>query len=97
MSNQQGDISAVSFLANLARVALTPEEQQRLDGEFREVVAFVGRLAGRAGQAPPLTGTISGVQNVLREDVVTPSGQEDALVRQAPDVQDHAVRVPPVR
>ena len=91
------ETTSVALLAQLNRLALTPVEEERFGKDFQDIVAFVGQLAERTAEAPESTGTISGVQNVLRDDVVTPSAEADALVRAAPDAVDYLVRVPPLR
>lgn len=85
---------SVEHLAHLARIALSEEEKIRLRREFSEIVSYVGQVQGVPGVGKPLISTLSGVQQVLREDAVVASELADQLLRQAPSTERGQVKVP---
>lgn len=100
MTSTQQDTRSPKFvhhLAHLARLKLTEKEEQRLEREFAEIVAYVDQVERVPATFQPLAATITGVQHVLREDAVVPSTLAGALCAQAPDVAEGYVRVPPIQ
>jgi aspartyl-tRNA(Asn)/glutamyl-tRNA(Gln) amidotransferase subunit C len=85
---------SMKHLAHLARIALSPEEEARVAREFADVIAYVGKVQGSPGVERPLTATITGVQQVLRDDAVSPSALTEQLLRQAPATEREHVKVP---
>lgn len=90
------ETTLVRRLARLARVALTPEEEERYAREFQEIVAYVEQVGEVSATAEPLTATITGVAHVVREDAIVPSTLADALVSTAPESERRMVNVPPI-
>jgi aspartyl-tRNA(Asn)/glutamyl-tRNA(Gln) amidotransferase subunit C len=86
----------VVHVAKLARLALTPEEIERMTvqlGDMLEHFADIERLdladVAAMTQPYPLT-------NVLRDDVVEPCLDRDEVLAAAPDAVDGRFRVPPI-
>lgn len=96
MATHPSPRSLLPRVAELARLALTPEEGQRLSKEFEEMLAYVGQVQEVDASEEPLTTTISGVRHVLREDVAASSSLTDELLRCAPETDKRFVRVPPI-
>ncbi|TSC72851.1 MAG: aspartyl-tRNA(Asn)/glutamyl-tRNA (Gln) amidotransferase subunit C [Parcubacteria group bacterium Gr01-1014_38] len=88
--------SLVPQIADLARLALTDDEEKRLSLEFQRIVEYVDQVQKVQAPAEPLTATISGVRQVLRDDAVTSSPLADALLHCSPETEQRHVRVPPV-
>lgn len=82
-------------MAGLAKLALTEDEEKRLASEFQRIAAYVSRVQEIQAPVAPLLTTISGVQHVLRDDMVAPSSLADALLQCAPEAERRHVRVPP--
>ena len=78
----------VQTLAALAKLALEPEEVERLGGELEQVVAWMAWL----GEAPKVEQEET--KNVLREDAVEASMERDRLLSNAPE-QDGAYFIVP--
>lgn len=59
----------VQHIAHLARLALTPEEEERFVGELSSILAFVEKLneADTTGVMPMTGGTA--LEHVMRDDV----------------------------
>jgi aspartyl-tRNA(Asn)/glutamyl-tRNA(Gln) amidotransferase subunit C len=88
----------VARLARLARIGLTDAEAATYEGQFRDILRFVGEVEHvRTGPLPPLTATITGVTHILREDTVERSDLAEELLQRAPAAARRFVKVPPVR
>ena len=84
----------VAHLARLSRLAVTEQELDRFAGQLDVIlqsVARVGEVA--ADDIPPMSHAVP-MTNVYRPDVVTPSLPRDAVLAEAPSVEDDKFRVP---
>ncbi len=90
----------MSRIARLARLALSPAEQQAMLTQLNGFFDIVERMgAVDTGGVEPLYTPLSAVQAVhlrLRDDVVTETDQRTANQRSAPSVQDGLFLVPKV-
>jgi aspartyl-tRNA(Asn)/glutamyl-tRNA(Gln) amidotransferase subunit C len=90
----------VSRIANLARLALTPDEEPVMLAQLNGFFSIVEQMgAVDTSGVEPLYTPLSAVQDVqlrLREDVVTESNQREANQRSAPAVEDGLFLVPRV-
>lgn len=86
----------VKKVARLSKLALSPEEEQAMEGELSAIIAFADQLAeiDTAGVLP--TAHVIPMQNVLRKDEVQPSMQREQLLENAPSAQDGYLMVPQV-
>ncbi|MCX8088128.1 MAG: Asp-tRNA(Asn)/Glu-tRNA(Gln) amidotransferase subunit GatC [Meiothermus ruber] len=70
----------VKNLGRLSRLALTPEEEARLEGELRSIVGFFEKLGELDTEGLPEMARPVEIINRLRDDQVRPSlGQQEAL------------------
>ena len=77
--------SDVEHVAHLARLGLTDEELARLEGQLNHILDQYAVLAELpTDEIPPTAQTIE-VENILREDVVTPSLPADVALASAPE------------
>lgn len=65
--------SDVEHVAHLARLGLTEEELERLEGQLNHILDQYAVLAELATDDIPPTAQTIEVENILREDEVTPS------------------------
>jgi aspartyl-tRNA(Asn)/glutamyl-tRNA(Gln) amidotransferase subunit C len=75
----------VEHVAHLARLGLTDQELDRLEGQLNHILdqyAVLSELP--TDDIPPTAQTIE-VENILREDVVTPSLPADVALAGAPE------------
>ena len=90
----------VSRIAHLARLALSPAEEQLLLGQLNGFFSIVEQMGSvNTSGVEPLYTPLSAVQQVrlrLRDDVVTESNQREANQRSAPAVEDGLFLVPRV-
>lgn len=85
----------VQHIAHLARLALTPEEEERFVGELSSILVFVEKLneANTEGVMPMTGGTT--LEHVLRDDmVVDPAleGKHEQLLSAVPERKDRWVK-----
>ncbi len=70
----------IQYVANLARVALTPEEEQRLGSQLQNILGYIEKLNEVDVSGVEPTAHAFPLVNVMRTDVVTGSlSHEDAL------------------
>ncbi len=90
------DKDTVRKIAKLARLALPEERVEPMAGEINGILAWVAQL-GEADVAgvEPMTSVV--VQTLKwRTDAVTEGGNADALMKNAPQGEDHFFVVPKV-
>ncbi|MEY4692117.1 MAG: hypothetical protein RIT19_2442 [Verrucomicrobiota bacterium] len=74
----------IQYVANLARVALTPEEEQRLGGQLQNILGYIEKLNEVDVSGVEPTAHAFPLVNVMRPDVVTGSLPHDEALRNAP-------------
>ena len=86
----------VAHVAKLARLQLTDEELVTFTGQLDAVLDHAADVEALDLDDVPPTSHPYPLTNVLRDDVVVPSLDRDEVRAQAPDVEDHQFKVPPV-
>lgn len=92
MANLSND--DVLKLARLARISLSDDEVSRFTEEFGGILEYVKQLEAVdvAGLEP--TSQVTGLTNVMRDDVVRDYGYDQAtLLENVPTVQDAQIKV----
>jgi aspartyl-tRNA(Asn)/glutamyl-tRNA(Gln) amidotransferase subunit C len=86
----------LDHVANLARLALTPEEKTRFATQIGEVLAHIAQLkeADVSGVEP--TAHAFPVFNVWADDVPQPGLSAELALKNAPAQRDHMIAVPKV-
>ncbi|HPO37568.1 MAG TPA: Asp-tRNA(Asn)/Glu-tRNA(Gln) amidotransferase subunit GatC [Kiritimatiellia bacterium] len=86
----------VAYVAELARLALTPEEKDTFQQQLETIVRYVEKIGelDLDGIEPTMHG--QSVVNVFREDVVVPSVGRDCFLANAPERNDAEIRLPKV-
>ena len=86
----------VEHVAYLARLGLTEEELERLEGQLNHILDQYAILATvPTDHIPPTAQTIE-LDNILREDTVRPSLPVDAVLRNAAQEDGSFIVVPPI-
>ena len=75
----------VRHIAELARLELSDEEIDRMASQLSAILDYAGRLQELDTEAIPPTASVVPLQNVMRDDVVTPSLPRGDVLRNAPD------------
>lgn len=98
MTKQQCDFD-VSYVAGLARIAITPEEEAEFDRDMKKIMAYIDQLNELDVSGIEPTAHAAPLTNVWREDVPAESSdaERESLLRNAPAVLDDSlVKVPTV-
>ena len=86
----------VAHVAKLARLHLSEEELATFTAQLDAVLDHAADVEALDLDDVPPTSHPYPLTNVLRDDVVVPSLDRDEVLAQAPDVEDHQFKVPPV-
>jgi aspartyl-tRNA(Asn)/glutamyl-tRNA(Gln) amidotransferase subunit C len=88
--------SDVEHVAYLARLGLTPAELDLLEGQLNHILDQYAKLAELDTSAIPPTAQTIELENILRDDVVTPSLPVEAVLGNAPARSGDFILVPPI-
>ena len=84
----------VLHLARLARISLSDDEVAEFSGELSEILQYVEMLGAVDVSGLKPTNQVTGLTNVMREDVVKDYGySSDDLVKIVPVIQDNQIKV----
>ncbi len=87
-------VEEVEHVARLARLELTTEEKQRMRAQLDSILSYIDKLNELDTSAVEPTSHVLPMTNVFREDEVTPSLAQEAVLANAPDRHDLFFRVP---
>jgi aspartyl-tRNA(Asn)/glutamyl-tRNA(Gln) amidotransferase subunit C len=86
----------VQRIAALARLALTPAEEQALLEHFEKMLSYVEKLnTVDTANVAPMSHAVE-VASPLREDRVTNRPDPEALLANAPTIENHFFKVPKI-
>ncbi len=88
--------SDVEHVAHLARLGMSSEELDRLEGQLNQIVERYLKLAELDTDAIPPTAQTIELENILRDDVATPSLPAEAVLANAPAREGDFIIVPPI-
>jgi aspartyl-tRNA(Asn)/glutamyl-tRNA(Gln) amidotransferase subunit C len=81
-------------LAQLARLSLTDDEVEEFRGELSAILAYVQQLQGVDVSGLKPTTQVSGLTNVMREDILLDYGiDREDLLRNVPHIEDEMIKV----
>jgi len=86
----------IQHLARLSRLALTAEEEARLEGELRSIVGFFEKLGELDTEGLPEMVRPVEIQNRLRSDEIQPSLSQEAALSVAIEQEVGQFKVPRV-
>ena len=93
MSNNDFDIH---YVANLARIALSPEQEARLAAQLEDILGYVKKLEELdVTGVDPMAHAVP-LANVLRSDEVQPSIPQEAALANAPKQANGLFVVPKI-
>ncbi len=84
----------IDHVARLARLALTPEEKERLRVQLGVILEHAARVQEVAGEDVPPTAYAVPRTNVFRPDRVEPCLPLEDVLAGAPEVEDDRFKVP---
>jgi len=86
----------VQRVAMLARLRLTPEDEDRLTEQLSNILQYVGKLNQLdTSGIEPFTYAVD-IANPMREDAITNEPSSDALLANAPEQENHFFQVPKI-
>jgi aspartyl-tRNA(Asn)/glutamyl-tRNA(Gln) amidotransferase subunit C len=88
--------SEVEHVAHLARLGLTADELALLEGQLNHILEQYTKLAELDTDAIEPTAQTIELENILREDVVTPSLTVEEALRNAPLAAGGYIVSPPI-
>ena len=94
MSDVKITLAEVEHVARLARLALGADEKDRMRSQLDAILGYVEQLRRVDTTGVEPTAHVLPLVNVMRDDEVRPSYPADAMLANAPDVQDGQFRVP---
>ena len=83
----------VQHVADLARLALSPEEEERFQHQLSAVFEHFQKLSALDTEQIPPTAQVIPLTNVMRPDTVEPSLTEQEVLANAPDREGDQFRV----
>jgi aspartyl-tRNA(Asn)/glutamyl-tRNA(Gln) amidotransferase subunit C len=86
----------VEHVAHLARLGLTEGELSLLEGQLNHILEQYAKLAELDTDSIPPTAQTIELENILRDDVVTPSLSVEEVVGNAPEAAGGYIVVPPI-
>lgn len=92
--NNQFDKKAVEHIANLANIPVSDQETKSLAAAFSETIGVIANLQSLDVKNAEATHQVTGLENVLREDVVRQDlsfTQKEALANSAKTHQGYFV------
>ncbi|MBD2664668.1 aspartyl/glutamyl-tRNA(Asn/Gln) amidotransferase subunit C [Richelia sinica FACHB-800] len=90
------DRELVRKVANLARLELTSDEEEKFTTQLGSILDYVEQLNQLdVSNVPPTTRAID-VKNITREDELKPYPERDAILNCAPDQEGDFFKVPKI-
>ncbi len=89
-------IDEVRYIASLARLSLSKEEEERLAEQLSEVLDYIEKLNELDTSGIPPMSHVLDLHSVFREDAVDQRISRDDALKNAPDADGSYFRVPKV-
>lgn len=90
------DREQVHKVAHLARLDLTPDEEQRFTTQLSNILDYFEQLSELDTTDVPPTARAIDVVNITRADALTPFGDRDRILEGAPDREGEFFKVPKI-
>ncbi len=86
----------IDYVANLARLALTPAEKVKFAAQLGDVLHHIKRLGKADVEGVEPTAHAFPVENIWQEDIARPGLPVEAALQNAPAQRDNMISVPKV-
>ena len=90
------DQDQVHKVAHLARLALTPEEEEKFSAELSKILEYVEQLNELDTEGVPPTTRAIELSNITRTDALNTDRDREALLDNAPDRDGDFFKVPQI-
>ncbi len=86
----------VRHLATLSQIKISDDQATALCAQLDKIVQYINMLDELDTSSVEPTFQVTGLQNVMRDDVIEPQLPREALLALAPDQLDGQIKVPKV-
>jgi aspartyl-tRNA(Asn)/glutamyl-tRNA(Gln) amidotransferase subunit C len=86
----------VKHVANLARLAITEEEAEKLTNDLDAIISFAEELNELDTENVEPTSHVLDMKNIFREDVSKPGLPVEEVLKNAPDHENGQIKVPAI-
>lgn len=83
----------VSRIARLAKLPISKEEKGRFENQLGETISYIDKLGEINTADIQSTSQVTGLENVTREDVVSPSLSQEEVLKNAKSVHNGFFKV----
>ncbi len=85
----------IEHIATLARLKLTDEELKKYGSQLSDVLSYIDQLKEVDTEDTEPTAQVTGLQNVLREDVIEDWDKQEIkeALKMAPEIEDRQIKV----
>ncbi len=90
------DRKEVRYIAHLARLQLTVEEEEKFSRQLGEILAYVDKLKGVDTENVPPTSHVFALKNIFREDKKKKSLSRREALSNAPKKKRNQFQVPKI-
>lgn len=90
------DRDQVRKVAHLARLALTPQEEEQFTSQLSDILDYFQQLSELDTESVSPTARAIDVSNVTRVDQLHPWGDRESILDCAPDREDEFFKVPKI-
>lgn len=90
------DIDQVRYIAHLARLDLSPQEEEKFTHQLERILSYVEKLQELDTKDIPPTSHVLAVNNVFREDELSFSLSPQEALSNAPSRKDSYFKVPKI-
>ncbi|MCD6575090.1 Asp-tRNA(Asn)/Glu-tRNA(Gln) amidotransferase subunit GatC [Candidatus Aerophobetes bacterium] len=90
------DIDQVRYIAHLARLDLSPQEEEKFTHQLERILSYVEKLQELDTKDIPPTSHVLAVNNVFREDELSFSLSSQEALSNAPSRKDSYFKVPKI-
>lgn len=73
----------ISHIAKLANLSLSKEEKKKYEKQLNETLSYINNLTEIDTKDAEPTSQVTGLENVTREDTVTPSLSQEEVLKNA--------------
>ena len=94
MASKSIDLEQVRHVARLARLALAPDEEERLRAELSEILAYVDKLDELDTSDIEPTAQVGEAGTPVRDDAAVNPAAADEMLANAPAREGHFFKVP---
>lgn len=86
----------VNYVAELARLELTPEESKTFSKQLDEILVYIDKLSELDVEGIEPTAHAAPIFDRVRQDIAKPGIERDAFLANAPQTSADQLRVPKV-